>query len=95
LCRLAQNLPPRQSAIMLSNKELRLVEKAGLPFDSRGRAVARTATAILVLLLAAWVARDFLVALTWAALISIATWPIYIRFMAPILGGRSSVLAAA
>ncbi|MGZ5876871.1 MAG: hypothetical protein ACXWKP_32855 [Bradyrhizobium sp.] len=44
---------------MLSNKELRPVEKAGLPFDSRGRAVARTATAILVLLLAAWVARDF------------------------------------
>jgi predicted PurR-regulated permease PerM len=35
-----------------------------------------------------------LVALTWAALISIAAWPIYIRFMAPILGGRSSVLAA-
>jgi predicted PurR-regulated permease PerM len=78
---------------MLSKNGLRPVEKAGLPFDSRAQAVTRTATAILVVLLAAWVARDFLVALTWAAVIAIAAWPIYIRFMTPIFGGRSPALA--
>jgi predicted PurR-regulated permease PerM len=78
---------------MLSKNELRSVEKAALPFDSRAQAVTRTAIAILVVLLAAWVARDFLVALTWAAVIAIAAWPIYIRFMTPIFGGRSPALA--
>jgi predicted PurR-regulated permease PerM len=56
-----------------------------LPFDSRARTLARVAIAILVVLLAAWVARDFLVALTWAAVIAIAVWPIYIRSRFPSL----------
>src|ERR1700681_1729565 len=73
---------------------LRPPEKAALPFDSRARAVARVAIAILVVLLAVWVARDFLVALTWAAVIAIAVWPIYIRFAIAVLGGRSPALAA-
>ena len=51
---------------------LRPPEKAALPFDSRARTVARVAIAILVVLLAAWVARDFLVALTWAVVIATA-----------------------
>src|ERR1700675_2464320 len=68
-------------------------KKSVLPFDSRTRSVTRTAIAVLVVLLAAWVARDFLVALTWAAVIAITAWPIYIRFATPILGGRSSALA--
>ena len=68
-------------------------KKAVLPFDSRTRAITRTAIAILVVLLAAWVARDFLVALTWAAVIAITAWPIYIRFATPISGGRSAALA--
>jgi hypothetical protein len=46
-------------------------KKAVLPFDSRTQAVTRAAIAILVVLLAAWVARDFLMALTWAAVIAI------------------------
>ena len=73
---------------------LRPLEKAALPFDSRARTVARVAIAILVVLLAAWVARDFLVALTWAAVIAIAVWPIHIRFAISVLGGRSPALAS-
>ena len=68
---------------------LRPLEKATLPFDSRARTVARVAIAIMVVLLAAWVARDFLAALTWAAVIAIAVWPIYIRCAISVLGGRS------
>src|SRR6202051_5201321 len=69
-------------------------KKSVLPFDSRTRSVTRTAIAVLVVLLAAWVARDFLVALTWAAVIAITAWPIYIRFATPILGNRSATLAS-
>jgi hypothetical protein len=72
---------------------LRPPEKAALPFDSRARSVARVAIALLVVLLVAWVARDFLVALTWAAVIAIAVWPIYIRCAISVLGGRSPVVA--
>src|SRR6202035_3644241 len=73
---------------------LRPFEKTALPFDSRARAVARVVIAILVVLLAAWVARDFLVALTWAAVIAIAVWPIYIRFAVSVRGGHSPALAS-
>src|SRR6202051_5297137 len=69
-------------------------KKSVLPFDSRTRSVTRTAIAVLVVLLAAWVARDFLVALTWAAVIAIAAWPIYVRFATRILGNRSATLAS-
>jgi predicted PurR-regulated permease PerM len=62
--------------------------------DSRARTLARVAIAILVVLLAAWIARDFLVALTWAAVIAIAVWPIYIRFAISVLGGHSPALAS-
>src|ERR1700726_572039 len=65
---------------------LRPFEKTALPFDSRARTVARVVIAILVVLLAAWVARDFLVALTWATVIAVAVWPIYIAFATPIRG---------
>src|SRR6202140_1831014 len=73
--------------------QLRPFEKPALPFDSRTRALTRAAIAILVLLLAAWVARDFLVALTWAVMIAITSWPIYARFQSLVFGGRSPVLA--
>src|ERR1700737_2800807 len=73
---------------------LRPLEKGALPFDSRARTVARVAIAVMCVLLAAWVARDFLVALTWAAVIAIAAWPIYIRFATRILGNRSATLAS-
>jgi predicted PurR-regulated permease PerM len=73
--------------------EPRSFEKAALPFDSRARALTRAAIALVVVLLALWVARDFLVALIWAAIIAITVWPIYTRFANFILGGRSPALA--
>src|SRR6266853_1994889 len=36
----------------------------------------------LVLLLALWILRGFLVPLTWAVIIALATWPLYRRFSA-------------
>jgi predicted PurR-regulated permease PerM len=74
--------------------DLRPTEKAALSIDSRARTVTRTAFAILLVLLALWVARDFLSALTWAAIIAITTWPIYARFAMLIAGGRVPALAA-
>jgi predicted PurR-regulated permease PerM len=76
-----------------SGRGLQSLEKAASPFDSRVRTMARVAIAILVVLLAAWVARDLLVALTWAAVIAIAVWPIYIRFAISVPGGRSPAVA--
>src|ERR1700730_17975510 len=79
---------PRKGA-----SDLRSIRSAALPFDSRARAVARIAIAVLVVLLAAWVARDFLMALIWAAVIAITAWPIYVRFAASLFAGRSPALA--
>ena len=62
--------------------ELRSIGKLEPAFDSRARAITQAAIAIAVVLLAFWVAREFLVALTWAALIAITTWPVYISFRA-------------
>ena len=73
--------------------ELRSIGKSEPAFDSRARAITQAAIAIAIVLLALWVARDFLVALTWAALIAITAWPIYIRFALLISGRRSSSLA--
>jgi predicted PurR-regulated permease PerM len=72
--------------------DLLSIRRAAPPFDSRARAVARIAIAVLVVLLAAWVARDFLIALIWAAVIAITAWPIYVRFAASIFVGRSPAL---
>jgi len=86
---------PRRSAFMPNHDggEPRPSQKTVLPFDSRTRVVTQTAIAILVVLLAAWVARDFLVALVWAALIAITAWPVYIRFARLFFGSRSPTLA--
>src|SRR6202140_1955388 len=74
--------------------QLGLFERPALQLDSRPGGLPRAAITILVVLLAAWVARDFLVALTWAAVIAIAVWPIYIRCAISVLGGRSPALAS-
>lgn len=73
--------------------ELRSIGKLEPVFDSRARAITQAAIAIAVVLLALWVVREFLVALTWAALIAITTWPVYVRFARLISGRRSSLLA--
>lgn len=41
----------------------------------------RTIAAIGLVVLAVWVVRDFLTALTWAGLIAVTVWPIYGRFV--------------
>jgi predicted PurR-regulated permease PerM len=77
-----------------AENEPRRLEQPVLPFDSRARALTRFAFAILAVLLALWVARDFLIAFAWAGLIAISCWPLYRRFSARIFGGRSAVLSA-
>ena len=63
------------------------------PIDSPARLVAQITFAILLVLLALWVASDFLTALVWATVIAITIWPVYTRFAALINKDHSSVLA--
>jgi predicted PurR-regulated permease PerM len=44
------------------------------------RRLGRVALAVTLFLLGLWIARDFLVALAWAVVIAIATWPLYTRW---------------
>ena len=74
--------------------KIRPVEKAALPIDSRVRAATITALVILLVVLALWVASDFLSAMVWAVVIAITSWPIYTRFAARIARGRAPALAA-
>jgi predicted PurR-regulated permease PerM len=55
--------------------------------------MARVALAIGLILLAFWMALDFLAPLSWAVVIALTIWPIYRKFSARIAGGRSDVLA--
>jgi predicted PurR-regulated permease PerM len=73
--------------------EPRTIEQPTPLFDSRAQAMAQTIIAIAIVLLALWVARDFLVALAWAAVIAITAWPIYVRFARFVFGGRSPTVA--
>jgi predicted PurR-regulated permease PerM len=57
--------------------------------------VARTALAIVVVGLGAWILFDFLPALTWAGVLAIALWPLYRLLLGMLPGGRSRVLAPA
>src|SRR5215212_7704391 len=44
------------------------------------RRLGRVALAVTLSLLGLWIERDFLVALAWAVVIAIATWPLYTRW---------------
>lgn len=63
-------------------------------FESHMRSIIQAVVAVAVVLLALWVARDFLVALIWAGVIAITTWSIYVKFAQLISGRRSSLLAS-
>jgi predicted PurR-regulated permease PerM len=64
-----------------------------LPSNSQARMVARTGLTMALVLLALWIAADFLPALGWAAIIAITAWPLYVRCI-PYLGEtRSPILA--
>jgi predicted PurR-regulated permease PerM len=64
-----------------------------LKTNGRGRAASRIALALLLLLLAVWVAQDFLAPLGWAVVIAITCWPLYLRFANLFAKLRRSVLA--
>src|ERR1700676_70481 len=68
--------PLRSDRTSADRSEPRPPEEKAPPIGSRARAISRIAFAILLGLLALWVASDFLPALTWAAVIAITTWPI-------------------
>jgi predicted PurR-regulated permease PerM len=61
--------------------------------DAGVQAAARVAIGAVVVAAAAWVAWEFLAALVWAAIIAIATWPLYNRLATAIGGKRSQILA--
>ena len=64
-----------------------------LPSNSQARMIARTGLTIALVVLALWIAADFLPALGWAAIIAITAWPLYVRCI-PYLGEtRSPILA--
>jgi predicted PurR-regulated permease PerM len=71
-----------------------LLETPPPPFEARTRAIIQAVIAVAVVLLALWVAHDFMVTLTWAGVIAITTWPIYIRFAQLIYGRPSSLLTS-
>jgi predicted PurR-regulated permease PerM len=52
-----------------------------LPSNSQARMVARTGLTLALVVLALWIAADFLPALGWAAIIAITAWPLYARCM--------------
>jgi predicted PurR-regulated permease PerM len=66
---------------------------APLPLHAPARVVARTALAIILVVLSAWIAFDFLPALGWAVILAIATWPLYVRFARLVPDRRSPVIA--
>jgi predicted PurR-regulated permease PerM len=63
-----------------------------LPSNFQARMVARTVLTIALVVLALWIAADFLPALGWAAIIAITAWPLYVRCM-PYLGETRPILA--
>ena len=66
---------------------------APLPLHAPARVVARTSLAIILVVLSAWIAFDFLPALGWAVILAIATWPLYVRFARLIPDQRSALVA--
>lgn len=51
-----------------------------LPWNADARVAARILFALTLAALALWMATDFLAPLGWAVVITIAVWPVYVRF---------------
>jgi len=84
--------------------ELSIASGAGVDTDERKRDRAwtlklrfntRWVWAALVLLLSVWILRSFLEPLLWAAIIAVASWPIYRRFARSLPGWMPSSVAPA
>jgi predicted PurR-regulated permease PerM len=73
-------LPAPELVVGNEAAQHRPAARDALPSDSRARTGARAALALLVGLLAVWVAWYFLLAVAWAGAIAITVWPIYTRF---------------
>ena len=84
---------PLESTDSADRRLVPFEERRVLPIGSRVHVVMRAVFVTMSTLLALWVASDFLPALTWAALIAITAWPLYIRFATHVFGGRSHTLA--
>ena len=61
-------------------------------FRVRGQSVARVALSLALIALGAYVLEGFLRALAWAAILAVATWPLYVRTQARFGAGRHKVL---
>lgn len=59
--------------------------------DAHARRVTRLVGAILLLMLAVWMLRSYLVALGWAAIIAVSIWPVYGRVRSRL--GTSGIAA--
>jgi len=84
-----------------TTSSVRSAKTAPVPTDGGKRVAIRSTFAILLLLLALWVAREFVAPLAWAAVIAIATWPAYQPIVAytgdekpPVLAPLAFTLAA-
>ena len=84
-------MPGRVAAKSTSGELTR--PKPALPDNPRSRATARIALAIGLIVLALWVAQDFLAPLSWAVVIALAVWPAYRKYAARIAGGPSNIWA--
>lgn len=67
--------------------------RQALPLQASTRTIARSVLAIALVVSAVWIARDFLPAIAWAAIIAITIWPLYLRFLSLISDRRSPVIA--
>src|SRR5262245_21662384 len=67
--------------------------KSPLPLNSQARRMARAGLALAVVVLALWIARDFLASLAWAAILAIALWPLYTRMVKTTAHGGPPLLA--
>ena len=85
----ANEIGPHQDHALKSVKG----DSAPLPLRAPARVVARTAFALILVVLATWVAFDFLPALGWAVILALTTWPLYVRYAALISDRRSSLIA--
>jgi predicted PurR-regulated permease PerM len=84
-------MPGRVTAKSVSGARTRATPT--LPDNPQSRTTARIALAIGLIVLALWIALDFLAPLSWAVIIALTSWPAYRRFAARIAGGPSNVWA--
>jgi predicted PurR-regulated permease PerM len=68
-------------------------DDAPLPLHPGARSAARTAVAVVLVGVALWVAREFLPALIWAAMLAIALWPLYEKAAEHVWGGSTGASA--